>query len=112
MRIAAYLVWFLNSALTTQTLLNLPVYVVNVTERLIETAVRKETYLYGAPNMGNISSYPSGPGGQQLVLKSLIAFGEENAVISNRTQADMKDLTNSLNLVSLQLLFNVCFDLS
>lgn len=92
--------WLITLVLANQIPWTLPVYVYNVSERLVETAVRKQTYLYGASKLGNTSFFPSGPGGQQLVLQSLIAFEEENAAISNRTEEDMADVMKAVNTVS------------
>lgn len=83
----------------------LPVYVENVTERLIETATKQQTYIYGAPRLGNTSFFPSGPMGQQLVLDSLVSFEEENAVISERTREDIEDLMKVVDVVSTTLMF-------
>lgn len=77
----------------------LPVYVDDVAARLIETATKQETYVYSAPKLGNTSFYPSGPGGQQMVLDSLIYFEKENAVISGRAQEDIVELENSIDVV-------------
>jgi len=84
----------------------IPVYVENVTERLIEVATKQQTYIYGAPRLGNTSFFPSGPMGQQLVLDSLVSFEEENAIISERAREDIADLMTIVDIVSMTSMFS------
>jgi hypothetical protein len=82
------LIFSVSTAESTEADYVLPVYDRQPAKRLIATAEQRGGYRYGPPRLGNTSFFPTGPLGDAMVLKNLIAFGEDNAAISEAATQD------------------------
>lgn len=85
--------------LSTSELL-LPVYDALPAVRYTLVAEKRHGFLYGTSLMGNTSYFPSGLLGDEMVLKDIIQFDEDDTAISTAVVADTKNAIEAIEVVS------------